>query len=211
MDLQQALHWRYAVKVFQSDRKIPNDILNTLESTLYLSPSSFGLQPWLFMVIQNQALKEQLRAQSWNQGQVTDCSHFVVFAALEKVTEDYIDSHLKRMSDVRGVTLESLAGFRKSMLGFLVNSPKSTQSLEWSTRQCYIALGGFMTAAAVLGIDTCPMEGLNPAEYDNILGLPALGYRTAVACAAGYRSENDPLLAQTKVRFSPDQVVKRIP
>ena len=207
-ELIHHLNWRYATKVFDATKKIPTETWTALEEALILSPSSFGLQPWKFIVITDKEMREKLQPHSWGQGQVTQCSHYVVFAALTKIDEAYIDSNLARTAEVRGVAVESLGGFRKMLTGTLIQGGYGTP--EWAARQAYIALGNFMTAAAVLQIDTCPMEGFVPAEYDKILGLPAKGLTSIVCCAAGYRSDTDKYAALAKVRFPASAMIERI-
>ena len=208
--LLQQLRWRYAVKEFDPSRKIPADDWRTLEQALVLTPSSFGLQPWKFVVITDQATKEKLVPASWNQRQVVDASHAVVFAVRQPLTESDVDRHVARTSEIRGVPVESLAGFKQMMMGSLVPPPAGFDIHHWAALQAYIALGNFMTSAAMLGIDTCPMEGIVPAMYDDLLGLPQEGYGTVVVCVAGYRAADDMHAARPKVRFLPEEVVRRI-
>ncbi len=208
--LLDALNWRYATKKFDSIRKIPQSDWDALEEALVLSPSSFGLQPWKFLVVTDQAKKEALVPFSWNQQQVADCSHLVVFAYKKEIDVEHIDSFLQRIVEVRGVTLESLAGYRKLMCDKILEGPLRDQVKEWNLRQAYIAFGNFMTSAALLGIDTCPMEGLEPAKYDEILGLSARGLATAAACPTGYRAADDPYATLAKVRFATRDLVEYI-
>jgi nitroreductase len=204
------LEWRYATKIFDKAKVVPKDIWKTLEEALVLSPSSFGLQPWKFIVVTDSHLKARLRPHSWNQAQVTDCSHYVVFASIKKLCENDIDSFIARTAEVRGATLDSLKGYRGMMIGDLIHGTRSKVVGEWAARQAYIALGNFMTSAALLQVDTCPMEGFNPVEYDKILGLTERGLTAAVCCAAGYRCENDKYAQLPKVRFSTEEIVERI-
>jgi nitroreductase len=204
-ELLQSLRWRYATKVFDPTRRIAPDDWATLEEALVLTPSSFGLQPWKFIVVTDQALKKELRAASWNQSQVEDCSHHVVFAARKNLGEAQIQEFLERIASVRGVTLESLEGYKGFMTGSLVNGPTAARINEWAARQAYIAMGNFMTCAAMMGIDTCPMEGIVPPEYDRILGLE--DHASVMACAAGYRSPDDKYAALPKVRFAIDRMI----
>jgi nitroreductase len=203
--LLEQLQWRYAVKKFDPSRTIPEEIWQALAESLRLTPSSFGLQPWKFFVIRERALKEKLLPHSWNQQQVVDASHVVVLARKAEVGMAEADAYLTDMAQTRGVSLEQLAGFGNMMKGFLAKPPLDLG--EWSTRQVYIALGQLMTAAAVLGVDTCPMEGFLPDKYDEILGLSALGYRSVLVCPAGYRAADDPYATMPKVRFPADQVL----
>ena len=205
--LLETLSWRYATKKFNPSKKIDATTWKALEESLALTPSSYGLQPWKFLVVQDPELRAQLREQSWGQGQVTDASHFVVFTARTDVTEADVDRYLARIAEVRGVSLESLAGFRKMLVDNLVNRGQRADIPEWAARQTYIALGQLMTAAAALGVDATPMEGLDPKAYDRILGLEGSGYATTMACALGYRAEDDGYAKLPKVRFATEELV----
>ncbi len=203
------LDWRYATKKFDPAKRIAAADWAALEQALILTPTSYGLQPYKFLVLTDPALRAQLVPASWGQTQPVDCSHYVVFAARAKNTEADVDRYLALMAAVRGTTTESLAGFKKVLMGDVVDGPRGEVSLEWAARQAYIALGNFMTAAALIGVDTCPMEGFEPPQYDEILGLPAQGFRAVVACAAGYRSAEDKYAALPKVRFPADVMIDR--
>jgi nitroreductase len=141
---------------------------------------------------------------------VEDCSHFVVFAAKASVDDAYLDFYFDEISRIRGVAKETTAGYRKMIASDLQQGPRSKMIPEWAIRQTYIALGNLMTCAAVLKIDTCPMEGISPPHYDEILGLKNTGYQTAVACAVGYRSAEDKYALAKKVRFDRDKLVQTI-
>lgn len=207
--LLDRLNWRYAVKKFDPSKKISGAQWQTLEECLRLTPSSYGLQPWKFWVIQDSDLRQKLKAVSWNQSQVTDCSHYVVFTALEALSEAHLDRYIGQMARIRNVEPESFAGFKKAVMADAITGPRSKIASEWLARQCYIALGNIMTCAAALGVDACPMEGLDPKKYDEVLGLNGSGYKTIVACAFGFRSTDDKYAAAKKVRFDSDQVFER--
>lgn len=204
------LHWRYATKAFDPARKISSADWAALEEALILTPSSFGMQPYRFLILTDPAVREKLVPVSWNQRQPADCSHYVVFAVRKENTEAHVDHYLERIAEVRGGTKEALGGFRKMLVGDVVDGPRGKAAQEWAARQAYIALGNFMTAAALLGIDTCPMEGFEPAMYDEILGLPERGLTAAVACAAGYRAAGDKYASLPKVRFPASELIERI-
>lgn len=203
------LAWRYATKKFDPTRTIDPATWEALEQSLVLSPSSYGLQPWKFLVVTDPGLKRELRPASWNQAQVEDCSHHVVFLVRDGFGLADIERFLDRTAEVRGMSRDALAGYRKYMVGDLVEGSRARVIDEWAARQVYIALGTFMTAAAVLGVDTCPMEGLDPERYDAILGLAGSGYRTLVACPAGYRAQDDKYATLPKVRYRTEEVVER--
>jgi nitroreductase len=201
------LRWRYAVKKFDPTRQIPADSWSALEQSLVLTPSSYGLQPWKFFVVSDPAVKAQLPAISWGQQQPKDCSHMVVFAVRPKLGESDIDRYLHRMAEVRDQPVESLAGFKQVMVGSLCD-PFDVD--RWAAHQVYIALGQFMACAAILAVDTCPMEGIEPERYDEVLGIGAQGYHTVVGCAAGYRAADDKHAQKPKVRFRPEDVIQVI-
>jgi len=204
----EALEWRYATKVFDPARKIPVETWAALEQALVLTPSSYGLQPYQFLIVQDPAKRAALLPHSWGQKQVVDCSHFVVFTARTDMQEADVTRLIQRIGAVRGLPVESLKFFRDMMLGDVVNGARGKIAHEWATRQAYIGLGGLMTAAAVLGVDACPMEGLAPAEYDNILRLVGTGYATVVACALGYRAAGDKYAGLAKVRYPTPELVR---
>ncbi len=208
--LLRQLQWRYATKKFDPAQKIPPAEWHALEQTLVLTPSSYGLQPWKFIVVTNAELRAKLLGHSWGQKQITEASHLVVFAIKKDLGLPEIERYVQRVAEVKGVPVESLAGFHKMMAKNLAPPPPGFDINEWATRQVYIALGNFMTAAAVIGIDTCPMEGIEPAKYDAVLGLNELGYNTVVACPAGYRAVDDKSALHPKVRFKTEDVVLRM-
>ena len=205
-----ALNWRYATKKFDPAKLIPDDTWAALEQALVLAPSSIGLQPWKFIVVTDPLVRAQLVAASYRQAQVTQCSHFVVFAVRRDLDPEHVDRHIARMVEVLGVTPESLTKFRTMTLGNLERARTEGSLDMWQEHQVYIALGQFMTSAALLGVDTCPMEGIVPEQYDEILGLAGTPYATAVACAAGYRLPDDKYATLKKVRFKPEDVIVRI-
>lgn len=208
-DLTAALQWRYATKSFDANKKIDTSTLDALLESLRLSPSSFGLQPWKFIVVENTALREQLRAQSWNQPQVTDASHLVVLAVKEEISASDISDWINCLAITQQTPIDQLAPLQGMIQGF-TGGMSGDDMLQWNTRQLYIALGTLMTSAAVMGIDSCPLEGISPAAYDQILQLEGSGYRTKVACALGYRSELDKYASAPKARFAAERVLTRI-
>lgn len=208
-DLLAALRFRYATKAFDPTRKIPAETWDAFEKSLVLTPSSFGLQPWKFLVVENPEIREKLKAASWNQPQLIDASHLVVLTARTDLTQADIDSWIARLSEIQGTPIEALAGL-SGMISSFSSAMTPAEKQAWNTRQVYIALGQLMTSAAVLGIDSCPLEGISPADYDTILGLPGTGYATAVACALGYRSPEDKYAVAPKARFPDAQVIAHV-
>jgi nitroreductase len=207
--ISEALHWRYATKRFDRTRKIPAATWACLEEALVLAPSSFGMQPWRFVVVTDPAMRERLSAAANGQTQPVECSHFVVFAARKGLDGADIERHLARIAEVRAVPAASLKGFGDVLSGFTEHARRQGTLDGWCARQAYIALGQFMAAAALLGVDACPMEGIDPAKFDEILGLPAKGYGAVCACAAGYRATDDKYAQLPKVRFRAQDVILR--
>ncbi|MEM6601315.1 MAG: NAD(P)H-dependent oxidoreductase [Verrucomicrobiota bacterium] len=207
-DIVDALKWRYATKVFDTSRKIPQEIWTALEDSLVLTPSSFGLQPWKFLVITDEDTKLKLLPHSWNQAQVTQCSHLVVFAVQTTIDEATIDRFLQATADSRGEDISTLDGYRKMIVSFLIDSMDAAQQKDWAIKQTYIALGQFMLAAAMAGVDTCPMEGFMPAKYNEVLSLNEKSLTAAVVCPAGYRSDSDKYGHLPKIRYDKSDLIK---
>ncbi|MCT0220000.1 NAD(P)H-dependent oxidoreductase [Synechococcus sp. CS-1329] len=207
-DLLDSLTWRYATKQFDSERTIPPQTWQALERSLVLTPSSYGLQPWRFLVIDEPAVRAQLRPFSWNQAQITEASQLVVFLARRQIEASDLDRLITATAAARAQDTEQLAGYRELMHKDLVAGPRSAQIGAWSSNQVYIALGTFMTAAALLGVDTCPIEGFSPPDYDRLLALEGTPYRSCVVCAAGYRSADDKYASLAKVRYPLDELVE---
>lgn len=207
--LLDALKWRYATKKFDPARRIPDETWETLEHSLSLTPSSFGLQPWQFLVIDDPAVRAALRQESWGQAQLTDASHLLVFTVRRDLRDDDVSRWMERLAEVQGTALENLAPLRAVISGF-IQPMDALQQRAWNSRQAYIALGQFMAAAAILGVDTCPLEGMNPAGYDRVLGLEDTDYATVMACAVGYRAEDDRYAALPKARYSREAVIRHI-
>ena len=206
-EILEKLQWRYAVKKFDPTRKVSETDWSILEESLRLAPSSYGLQPWKFIIVQDPQIRALLTPLSWNQTQVKDCSHYVVFATRSQIEESDIEKWVQKIAQVRGVDLASLESYKNVMLQDLVNGHRASIAQWWAQRQSYIAMGMLMETAALLNIDTCPMEGLDPPAYDKVLKLEGTGYATVAAVAVGYRSPEDKYQQLKKVRFDRDDVL----
>lgn len=210
MEILSALKWRYAVKKFDSSKKISESELEKLLECLRLSPSSYGLQPWKFFVISDQAMKEKLRPCSMNQPQITDCSHLIVLCRTSAVDEASVDKLINVTAQTRNQPVSDLEGYKKMMIGDIVEGPRAKITHHWSAHQVHIALGVLLASAASMQIDACPMEGFSPSEYDEVLGLKEKGLSSVVLCTLGYRSEDDKYADAEKVRFSMSDIIERI-
>ncbi len=201
MSLIESLAWRYATKRFAPDRVIPDEDLSTLKQAINLSATSFGLQPFRVVVVRDPAVKQQLRAASYDQAQLTECSHVFVFAAMKAMPPTHIDAFLDRMAEVRQTSRTQLNGFGDYMKGSVAS--KSAEATEnWNQRQAYIGLGTLLAAAAELRIDSCPMEGFDAGAYDRLLGLAERGLTATVIAPVGYRSAADATQHHAKVRVA---------
>jgi nitroreductase len=203
------LRWRYATKRFNSTRKIPEEEWEVLEASLVLSPSSFGMEPWRFLIVTDSATRARLIPAARNQLQVATAPHLVVFTAKQQVDLSDIDALVTRTARVRHISTGDLKELRNVVAGF-VSSLSQTALREWAMRQVYIALGQFITTAAILGIDACPMEGFIPGQVDEILNLGKTGYSSVLLCPVGYRQTNDQHAQLAKVRRKAADVVMRI-
>jgi nitroreductase len=203
------LGWRYATKKFDATKKIAPEVWAKLEEAAVLSPSSYGLQPWKFVVVTDPEVRKKLHPVSWNQPQILDASHLIVFAAKNPPTPADIETYVARTASVRGVPADKLDGFKKMMLGSL-SQMDAAAAHRWAARQCYIALGVFLSAAAMMGVDACPMEGFQAEQYDDILGLKAHNLGSVVIATAGYRAADDANANLAKVRFPVNDVVIRV-
>jgi nitroreductase len=208
-DLLESLRRRYAVKKFDPSGKLSPQTWDALEEALVLAPSSFGLQPWKFFVVDDPALRAKLKDASWGQSQIVDADKLVVFAVKKDFGAADVERFVARVAEVRGVPAHSLESYKQTMLGS-VSRRSAAENHAWSSRQVYIALGVFLASAAALGVDACPMEGIEPAKYDELLGLSKRGYTALCVATAGKRHGEDAYAGAPKVRFSRAQVVEHV-
>ena len=208
--LLDQLNWRYATKQFDPNKKINAQDWSALEDALLLTPSSGGLQPWKFIVVTDSAVRAKLLPASYGQAQIKDASHLVVFAAKQNFSEADVDSHIKHLAEVQGVSIDALSPLRNMLVGGIVQAMDAKGRDAWARNQAYIALGNLLTSAALLGIDACPMEGFDRPQYDEVLGLPAQGFATAVIATVGYRLPTDKYANAPKVRFPKEQIFGRV-
>lgn len=204
----EALNWRYATKQFDTSKKINESDLDELLEVLRLTPSSFGLQPWKFIVVENKELRNKILPNAWNQTQITDASHLIVLCAKTDVSEEYIAEFIKETAKTRNIPVDSIKGYQDMMVGFRKGLSKE-QISEWTKKQAYIALGMLLQSAAMKKIDSCPMEGFNPKAVNEILNLDKEGLTSVVLCPLGYRSENDKTAHYKKVRFSKEKIIEK--
>ncbi|HAH25706.1 MAG TPA: NAD(P)H-dependent oxidoreductase [Prolixibacteraceae bacterium] len=204
MEFLEKLNRRYATKIFDPTKIIAKGDLEKLLEAIRLSASSIGLQAYQVLVVENPEVRKKLRQASYNQSQITDASHLLVFAVDYDFNQKDADNFIQLIADTRNTTVDTLQGYATMIKGHL--QQPAAQLEEWLTKQVYIGLGFGLVAAANLGIDSCPMEGFNTAEYDTILNLSQYGLKSKVILALGYRSEEDKYQYLTKVRKSTEDL-----
>ncbi|WP_374958758.1 NAD(P)H-dependent oxidoreductase [Gilvibacter sp.] len=205
----EKLNWRYATKKFDPNKKLSQVQLETLSDAFNLTATSYGLQALKMVVISNQAIKKELVAHSWNQQQVCDASHVLVICRETVLDSDFIKAHFKRVEEIRSTPREILAPFEQYILESFADKSE-IELATWMDKQAYIALGNLLTVCALEQIDSCPMEGFDPAAYDKVLGLEAKGLTSVLVLPVGYRAEDDFMAELKKVRRGTDQVVLRV-
>ncbi len=205
----EAMKWRYATQKFDTTKKLTEEQIDELLQAIVLAPSSFGLQPWKFILVTNLEVRKKLREVGYNQPKITEASHLIVFAVEKNIDEKLVDKFIESISKIRGVNIADLKGYADMIKGSIA-SRTPEQNVEWATRQVYIALGVLVTSAAVQGIDVGPMEGFDPKKFDEILGLEKMGLESKVIAAVGFRASDDPSASYKKVRYSQDEIVIRV-
>jgi len=208
MELLNALQWRYAVKQF-SDKKVPENQLKYLLNATRLSASSYGLQPYKIIVVKSLKKRKQLLPYSYGQDKIAESSHLIIFAAHSELGDITVDRYIDKHAVITDKTHQQLSNFSAHMKSALRNKSMA-QKQDWAHQQAYLALGNFLTCAAAMKIDSCPMTGIDNAGYDSVLGLDKKGLTTSVICPIGYRHKNDVQAHNPKVRFDYDEIIMEL-
>jgi nitroreductase len=209
-ELHQKLHWRYATKKMNPAKPVPQDKVDRILDAARLAPSSSGLQPYDILVISSMAVREQIKPIAWNQGQITDCSHLLVFAAWDTYTPERINMMFDMTNAQRGGTNDGWEAYRQNLLSTYPQRDAQT-NFEHAARQAYIGLGVALMAAAFEEVDSTPMEGFDAKALDGILGLGARGLRSVAIMPLGYReAAQDWLVNLKKVRRPREQFVTEV-
>lgn len=198
-------NWRYATKKFDAAKKIAPEDLNILKEAIRLSSSSYGLQPYKVLIIENMELREKLKAAAWGQSQITDASQVIVFANQINVGNTEIDAYVRNISETRGIPTENLSGYGDFMKSKITSMAQDLKSI-WTSKQTYLALGNLLNAAAELKIDVTPMEGFDTTAFNEILGLTEKGLNASVIATIGYRHKDDETQHHKKVRKSQEEL-----
>lgn len=201
------LNWRYATKKYNPAKIIADKDLEVVLESLRLVPSSYGMQPLSYLLINDKNLREQLKPLAYNQSQITDASHLIVLCSFRKITPTVIKNHLELMSEVRNEPLTNYEKFGENIQKTFANLSETATS-EWTIRQAYIALGQIMHTCANLRIDATPMEGFDKTAFDKLLDLETQNLQSVLLCPIGYRADNDFLQQLKKVRKPINEVIK---
>lgn len=209
-DLLETLQWRYATKKMDPSKSVPQDKVERILEAVRLTASSSGLHPYEVFVVTNPALREQIKPHAWNQSQVTDASHLLVFAAWDNYTAERINARFDLVNTVRGFKNEGWEAYRQQILATYPQRDAET-NYQHAARQAYIGVGTALIAAAQEKVDSTPMEGFDPAKVDAILGLREKGLRSVVMLPLGYRAgEGDWLVDLKKVRPARAQFITEL-
>ncbi|SHI31000.1 NAD(P)H-dependent oxidoreductase [Aquimarina spongiae] len=209
MDIIESLRWRYATKKFDAEKILPKEKIDILTEAFNLTATSYGLQPLKLIVIQDKELQEKLVAHSWNQNQVVQASHLLIFCIETQIGETYIDSYFKNVKAIRNTADEILKPFRDQLVDSFKNKPEE-EIANWAAKQAYLAMGNLLTVCALEKIDACPMEGFIPQKYDEILRLDEKGLTSVLVLPVGYRAEDDMFSDFKKVRRSTKDTIINI-
>lgn len=205
MNITEALNWRYAVRQFSPERIEEAQIQELLNATR-LSPTSYGLQPYRLVLVNDLEIRRQLLPYAMGQDKVVNCSHLVVIAVQTEVGNEMIERYLQSVAETRGTLIEELVGYGQHMKEVFAQK-SAAQKREWAHQQAYIALGTLLTSAAVMKIDACPMTGFEAAGFDRILGLHDMGLESSSICALGVRHTEDSDATLPKVRYEQAEMV----
>ncbi|WP_417611899.1 NAD(P)H-dependent oxidoreductase [Owenweeksia hongkongensis] len=209
MQFIENLKWRYATKKFDPKKQISNGDLEFLKQAIQLSVSSYGLQLYKVLIIKDPQIRQQLRAASYNQSQITDASKLVVFAHHRLLTSETIDEFITRTAMAQGKNFDDLKGYGTHIKD-AVGSKIKNEFEHWASKQTYLAMANLINACAELKIDACPMEGFDRAGYNKILGLDKQGLQTSVIAPIGYRSDDDTTQHFQKVRRPIEELFETI-
>ena len=198
-------NWRYATKKFDATKKIAAEDLNILKEAIRLSSSSYGLQPYKVIIVENPELRAQIQPVAWGQSQIVDASHLFIFANMINLGETEIDNYIANIAETRGIPEENIQGYGDFMKSKITTLPEDIKN-NWTAKQTYLALGNLLNAAAELKIDATPMEGFEPEKVNEILGLTAKGLNASLIATVGYRHEEDATQHNIKVRKSKEEL-----
>jgi len=202
----EKLNHRYATKEFDVLKSVSKEDLDTIIETFRLTPSSFGLEPWNLVIVENKDIKESLVEHSWGQRQISDNSHLLVLSRVKDLDDKMVNKFLDNNSSITWASREDLKWYEDMMKWFL-SRMNENEKIIWANKQVYIALWNVINSLAQLWIDSCPVEWFNPEKYDEILDLEEKWLKSVVVLPIGYRSENDKYAKSPKVRYKTEEIL----
>ena len=206
-NITKYLEWRYAVKKFDPEKKLSPEQVDELAEAMRLTASSYGLQPYKIMLVENPEIREKLQEHSWGQKQITEASHLFIICNYTEVPDKVVDDYMKITGEIRHSPADKLKAFGEGIKAKIGRLPSVK---DWTAKQSYIVLGNLLTACAAMEIDACPMEGFVPEKYNEILGLDKLKLNATLAIPVGYRSADDRYAEMPKIRKPMDDFLIKI-
>ena len=205
----KSLNRRYAVKKYAPE-KLSSEKVETLLEAMRLAPSSYGVEPWNFILVENEEIRKKLRPASWNQSQITDASHLLILARPATLGQSHVDALISRTAKTRGLEEEDLKNLRTMVESYMLHKKNDSERDEWANRQIYLSLGTLLVTAAQEGVDATPIEGFEPEKVDEILDLESRGLKSVVLVALGVAASDDVYANLKKVRRPSEDVIIRI-
>ncbi|MCO5261147.1 MAG: NAD(P)H-dependent oxidoreductase [Crocinitomicaceae bacterium] len=199
------LHWRYATKRYDSSKKVPQDAISIIKEALRLTPTSYGLQPLKFLIIENNAIRNELLSFSYNQKAIVDASHLIVIASLTDIPTQEIDDYIENTALTRDIPIQQLSNY-SNFLKQTINNLSPIEKKMWAQKQAYIALGVLIDICAQLKLDATPMEGFDSDGYDYVLNLTEKKLTSTLVIPIGYRHSEDSAQYWKKVRKSSEEL-----
>lgn len=205
MNLLDKLNWRYATKTFETNKKVDKQDIEFIKEAIRLSVSSYGLQLYKIIIIENREIRQELRKASWDQSQITDASHLFLFCNYTNSYDRHVDDYIHRIAQAGESDIKTLEQYGTSIKES-IKKMSVTERNSWSEKQTYIAMSNLLVACAELKIDACPMEGFDKHAYNQILGLDEMDLNVSVIAAVGYRSQKDATQYRRKVRKTKEEL-----
>jgi nitroreductase/dihydropteridine reductase len=209
MSLVKAFEWRYATKKYDTTKKVDDAVFADLAETVRLAPSSFGLQPYKFLLVEDEAKLEEISRSAHGQPQITTGAHVMVLAVETNIDEKTVASYIDKAAIARQTERKNLEA-REQFVNMMINELDYAQRIDWAEKQAFLAIGVFVAAAAAAGVDASPMEGFDNAAINDILGLKERNLTSALLFVIGYRSEEDEFATIPKVRKPKEEIFQTI-
>lgn len=206
MDIISSLNWRYATKKFNPEATLSQEVIDQLSEVFRLSAVSYGLQPVRLLVVRDKQKQEAIKAMAMQQPQVVDCSHLLVLCIERTMDKTFIKEHFERIHNIRNTPKEILEPFEAFLVQHF-NKMTQEEYQKWAKNQIYLIMGKLLAACAILEVDACPMEGFDPKQLDEFLGLESLNLYSVLLLPVGKRAEDDIFAELPKVRRTQKELI----